>query len=399
MPLFQGYPAVISRLFGGQADPRLGPEANHQATQAGMLNAGLNTIMASGPGGMTPAAAIAAGILQGQGAAQQSREQTFRRRSQQQMAEIVAQPGPTQEVLTNMFKQAVSSGDVDAFRALSNVLPTVLATPRPATPRTQVVKVGDRQMLVDLNTGDEIRDLGPAPDDSFYERTITVNDPTSSTGRALVGIRRGSGEQVRIAEAPPVGGGTGGAAGRTNAVMARNARDAHERLVEVEQAMSGLGGAVAEMSASRPRGSIIGLGLNALTPEDSQRANAIALQWLAPTVRALSGAQMTEQEAGRYAAAFLVRGWDQPEAIEAKIQGRELLMQALEEGFLDPNKPGFRDGVADIVAGQGLLVLSDAEYDELRQGLRAGGGPAPGGGGGGGGDDEEGLEEFIRGPS
>jgi hypothetical protein len=42
------------------------------------------------------------------------------------------------------------------------VMPSVAAPPAPQQPRTQVVTVGDRQVLVDLNTGNPIRDLGPA---------------------------------------------------------------------------------------------------------------------------------------------------------------------------------------------------------------------------------------------
>lgn len=111
---------IGGNIFGGPSNPALSPEQNRAALGQGLMRGGLQTILASqpgaGPGGGSPTAlgAIAQGALAGQQAGTAARQEAARAQ--------LGGGGLTVEGLREVAQQALALGDMDTFRAVSDML-------------------------------------------------------------------------------------------------------------------------------------------------------------------------------------------------------------------------------------------------------------------------------------
>ena len=351
---FGGLADRASPLFGGQADPRISPEANQSANKQGLIQAGLSTIIGSGPGGMTPLQAIAAGLIEGQQAGGQARASAFRNQSQQQMADIVAGGGPTEQIMTDLFKTAVANGDVDAFRALSGVLPTILrAGGQSEAPNLtwQTVEDPDNpgrsiRVGMDPKTGEQRTRGIPVAENNIYERIFSVHDPETGTNRTR-GIVAGTGQVVDLGEAVTGSGGGSDGTTRMNDRLAQAMMQAEEAFGKIPGADTELARPIVGILANMSRdGGFLGSlanGALAMASPIAQQAAAAREQWTAAAVRLISGAQMTEQERNTYRAAYSTQPSDTPAVQRQKALARGAFTQLFLEAEL--NEDGEYEGM------------------------------------------------------
>lgn len=205
-------------------------------------------------------------------------------------------------------------------------------TPKSVPRRTGVVQSGGRSVLVDMDTGDPIREYDAAPG------------------------------------ADGAGGGT--AQERLNARLGSVATSANEELAELDHLMTGIPES-ALLGGRGTTGVISGLrnwSYAKAAGEEGQRAVTAALNFVNPVVRYLSGAQMNEQEAGRYLRALVPQPGESAGAIEMKRRMRQILIDAMGQGQLaapESEKPDF--------------ALIDAAMAEVRRAAQAGAGAHSGG--------------------
>jgi hypothetical protein len=169
MDFFQALRNNLFGFAGGEADPRLSPEANMAAGKAGLLNAGLQTIISASQGART-GEAVAGGILGGRQAGAATRAGTLSREQAQAMASIFANGEVDERMLRDAFGQAVATGNVDLARSLSEVLKAQIgassASGNPGADWVETSRVDpdgvERKYFVNRLTGSE-RLFGQAP--------------------------------------------------------------------------------------------------------------------------------------------------------------------------------------------------------------------------------------------
>lgn len=326
----------LSPLWAGQADPRLSQGANAAAGQAGLTASGLATIMASAPGGLTPAAAIAAGLLQGQQAAGASRGAALSQQQQEEMRAAVANAGPgAVDAMQAAFMQAIITGDSKLASALSGVLPAAYAlqggrgTPRVTRNVTMKGPDGVSRIYVqDSSTGEVVRELGePGDTGASTAADITaLGTYTGEDGKEFFGgFSRSAGRIVPIRGAAAEAGTTGQE--RMNARLAEGARRANEDLNRLDEQLTSMTTAAAR--SSNPLARMAG---NALSSDMEQQAVTAGRNFIQPVVRFLSGAQMTEMERVDYANALLPAPFDKPETIAFKRRMRANILETISKG-------------------------------------------------------------------
>ena len=124
---------ALSQAFGGANDPRLGAAENDAARKQAMLQAGLAGLIAANQPGASALGSIAQGLMYGQQAGAQGREQAFQRQTEQQTAEAKKQRqdrlraaiGSGQidrAALERLMVEAIIAGDTEASGDLSEVI-------------------------------------------------------------------------------------------------------------------------------------------------------------------------------------------------------------------------------------------------------------------------------------
>lgn len=116
-----GIGAALAQLFGGAHDPRLSEEQNKQAQRQAMMQAGLMTLMHSGPG-TSPLQSIAAGAMMGQQAGGAARQGVVRQQAAQALQQQFGGAGADPQKLQQLVLQLVLSGDMEGARALVELL-------------------------------------------------------------------------------------------------------------------------------------------------------------------------------------------------------------------------------------------------------------------------------------
>jgi hypothetical protein len=329
--LFDRLAGGVETLFGGRDDPRVSPEQNRAATSDALVNAGLATILAEGPNGLPPTTfqAIAQGVLSGRQAGTQSRETSLQQTQQEQLKSLIESGEATPAMLQDVFLRAVANGDTDSARALAEVIKSVGGSSGSGARRSQVVTSNGRQVLIDLNTGEKIADLGEAEgkipptlrffDDEKGREVIHNRNPDGTAGMFL-----GFADEGMPSAAESLASGLSG---------------------NISDAAAGLDGIDQELTRLLPNlaargGPILGGASNWLLGADkspfrnpaAQKAVTDGLVFISFAVRHLSGAQMTEQETRRYHRALLPVFGDGEATIELKRRKRAIMTNAMGNG-------------------------------------------------------------------
>jgi hypothetical protein len=348
--LFTGFGRGTHSLFGGSPDPRLSPEQNAQASRDALIHAGLAAIIGSGPGSPGTLPTLAAAAIQGRQTGTQNRAQAVQRGGQQQIAQLLQQGGVDLPQLRQSLIQAISTGDIETAKLLTATITSMQsAQPNPVNLQ-QFEGVNPETGLTELGTfnprggGREFSGI-EAPSSSVQYQTVQMPgddqpyvyalDPRSGTPIARVGL--------------PVnqGSGDGTSQERLNARLAGVAESANAQLSSgLDERLAGIG-----VNLARQEG-LIGAVANFFLSDEGQTAGAVALQFLNPTVRYLSGAQMTEQESLRYYRALMPRFGERQAAIEQKRRARQDLIDAMDSGRL----PSTRDEALALLDRHGLSI-------------------------------------------
>jgi hypothetical protein len=408
--LFNKLKEGVLGIFQGPQDPRV-PQGT--GTRESLIHAGLAT-MASDDVGMQ---AVAQGIMQGREMGMAVQQFQVKQQQQAALAAFLQEAGYDRKGLTSVFMRVLASGDLESAKAVSEVLkslpdekqetpynrqmvPTVVSTAAGAPPDV-VQRLGEGtpvRIQMDPRTGQQFWNTAvpeQPPTDPYAESFVEPN-PQSPTGAFRIGIRRDTGQREVIGLAnPPAGAGGGGAQERINRNLAEAMKQANEALGPVDASLADpIVGAIANMSNA---GGVIGyLARGALSVfPDAQLAAGARERWVAPAVRLMSGAQMTEQERQTYRVAYTTQPYDAPELQRQKavaratlatlfaddpdalqsmprVQARELLNTVMSEAGMTPvaYDPAFD---ADIMGGPGTEGY-DPEFGPFKQFIPGGGG-------------------------
>lgn len=347
----------FATLFGGAPDPRLGPDANRQAMRNAILTGGLNTMAVASQPGANAVGSIAQGALAGQQAGAQGRQAAVQQQGRDQIAQL-AEAGIDIPTARQMLVTALSTGDMESAKLLTAALTSMQASQ--ATPRAL-----QRQRTVHPETGQDViaafdpttgrydfTNAVPAPPDAgVYERTFVLDEGNGERG--LYGIVEQTGEQVRLGSAPTPGGGTGGVQGALMRGLANAAGQANEALEPLDAELSGFFINASRRAGDNILGDINRAIANAASDGQAGLALTAGLNFINPSVRFLSGAQMNENEAARYIVALLPVTWDPPEVRQFKRQMRDSLVEAMKtsgtgDQWLEQQDPSAHERVMEL---------------------------------------------------
>jgi hypothetical protein len=377
--LFDALKQGVLGIFQGPQDPRV-PQGT--GTREALIHAGLAT-MASDDVGMQ---AIAQGIMQGREMGMATQQFQVKQQQQAALAAFLEEAGYDREGLTSVFMRVLASGDLESAKAVSEVLkslpdpkqptpynrqsvPTVVSAAAGA-PADVVQRLGEGtavRVQQDPRTGETHWNTAvpEQPQEKIYETTFVEPNPQSHTGAYRIGIRRDTGAREVIGLAnPPAGAGGGGQQEKINRNLAEAMKQADEALGPVDASLSDpIVGAIANMSNAGGTIGYLARGALSLFPK-AQLAAGARERWVAPAVRLMSGAQMTEQERQTYRVAYTTQPYDHPELIRQKTVARATLASLFAD---DPD---------------GMQQMSEAEARQvLDQVLTAAGAPTPFGAG------------------
>lgn len=340
--LFGRLGGAAATLFGGRSDPNLSPEANRRATSDALVQSGLATLLASGPGGVSPTTlqALSQGVLAGRGAGAQTRADITQQNRQAEIQKLVDSGEATPEMLTDVFLQAIANGDTESARALSEVIKSVGSRSRAPT-RTQVRSQfspeagANMDILFNVDTGEQIRVLGRsaltgaglgAPktikhfDDELQRDIISLVQPDGRPGEMIAFVDSGRAGGVSAAEQES---------------KAQLIRDTAERLDLIDEETRGiLPTLVARGPAFIKEGANILLSANwsPFQNQAAQDATIEALNFINVVINYLSGKQMTEQETRRYWTALIAGPGDSDASVATKSRARAVMVEAINSG-------------------------------------------------------------------
>lgn len=371
---------------GGIADIAAGPgipggDPNLGRRQA-LQQAGLAMLASDS---QDPLQAFAQAAQQSQAYRMEYQQMQIQHQQQQEFAKLASEVGYDRDGVAQLYFKALADGNIPMAKTLSEVMKSM---PSPVLPKWKTItddqyneETGKTEaVMLTFNENDpngEIirRVTGEAPPNTMFERTITVDDPNDPRYQTTYGIVRGTGERVPIgSELKPEGGGRGG--GAMSDAMIQVMEDANNALtLEHDQALAHPVQGLAAEYGGRP--GVFGAAARGVTNDLTQEAYTISMQFLNPTVRFLSGAQMNQGEAERYWAAFITRANDSDSVIAAKRAGRQALLDAARAG----QTPQSRDEAMAFLARQGLTMpagipegFDEGEIQRRLQSARGGAG-------------------------
>ena len=309
-------------IFGGRADPRLSPEENRGASNDALITAGLSTLLASGPGGVSPTTlqALSAGALSGRAAGASARETRNLQNQQVGLQQLVDQGASPLE----LFFEAISSGDTDSARILGDMVRVQSTSGAQTRVREMTGSEGPGVYSID-STGREIEKVGDLlPKGVGGQRFTNLDDYRSAeTGEDFVGIFDGVEQKViRIPGVIPARTGTQQATEGLGDFAA-------EALKFLEPLAADLGTVMSDFAS---RGGVFGVAANAVITDRQQVGITAANNFLNVTVRWLSGAQMTDRERTNYALALLPRAFDRAPQRAMKSILRRKIVEAMQSG-------------------------------------------------------------------
>lgn len=355
-------PELLASLFG-QADPRV-PQGG--ALGAGLQSAGLGMILGSRGDGYTPTfiEVLAQGLLSGAAGASNFRQNALAQQNQIQMQEMAAMP-PSPDNLARMMTHAIGAGNVDAARALSEVLKSMMAAGAAAgqvRPRFNRV-VGDDgrfyEVARDPYTGREMYRNEIADPVSRYG-TLEVEDPEGpfTNSRRLTRIDRLTGEVVPVEGVDLVD------PSRT------------ERQQQALAFISRVEGNVAAMNEfDNPRiltedafGTPV---VAAITPQQERQLFTLSIPFVEAWLRMTTGAAYNDTEFTNASRLFVPMTGDGPEVREIKAKMRAMLPVMLKQAAgvrLSDDEQRLLD--ADGDSYRSLMQRARTAYDDaLAQGL------------------------------
>ena len=388
--LFDSLKDGLMGMFGGPGEP--------------LIHAGAAVLQSDQPG----LAALGAGAQAGQGARRLVEAEAKKLQNQREIMAIVQDGGMDFEAMQGVFLRTLGSGDIESARTMAEVMKVmqtvqgaqsgratmidtvVDATVAPAAvvarfgegtavqvpfdpgthkfswesavpvipdddapPRTRTEEVGGQKIVINADTGETIRVLGPTP-----PRVYNVVGPDGeTTGFARVNPDDpGSMEMLEGDLSPIIGrGGSAGEDGGPNkpeygmvrSIMAELGRAYHPDLAQLTTSR------LLDWSKGQSAfGDVANFAVGTFKRE-AQQAAAAQGRVTAHLVRIMSGAQMTDAEFQRYRSAFGVRGGDTPEVIAQKEQALRFLMARLQEVY---GNPSYKK--SQVVAG------SDGDVDD-----------------------------------
>jgi len=333
-------PGLFDTLKRGAFDLFSGaPEG--AGVKEGLIGAGLATLAA--PDKQDPLAQVAQGAMFGRQVGQETREKAKLEQDRAALQGFLQEAGYDRNGLTSAFFKAVASGDMELAGNLSEMIKSLPSTPTRALHFSEAV-VRDpedpsrwirQQTTADPNTGAIIatRSLGEAADPtppSMFENVREGVHP--ETGEPYVmGVERGTGRVIPLYPTGESSGGTGGAQGAMMAGLADNARQANTALAEndLDDELSGL-----FINAARRFGdTFLGDGTrwiaNQISGDRAGLALTAGLNFINPSIRFLTGAQMNREEAGRYVVALLPVTADPPSVKAFKRRMRDSLVETM----------------------------------------------------------------------
>jgi hypothetical protein len=324
-------------LFAGPMIP--GQQGPDPGARQGLISAGLATIIGANQGA-NPLEALAMGAMQGQQAGGVARQDYLNRQTRAQLQDFLAQNGYDRGNLTSAAFQLLTAGDLEGAKGVFNVLQSLPSQSAAPTLDISFQTINGRRMQVssDRATGEIVRqtDLGPAPDDNFYERTTEITFPDGK--KHLVGIRRGTGEQIDLGiSGDGESGGTGTYQERAAAIRASSALQDVNAAFGDPRLRQMVAGTFAEMAASggalaAPVGNWV---LGKLAP--GTQTSAAARDRVAALVQnIMSGAQMSNQERGYYRQAYTPARGDIDDTNEGKRAAVTFMLQRVAAMGLDP---------------------------------------------------------------
>lgn len=352
MALFDQVKDNLLGLFGGGGEATV-------AAGAAMLQAGDQ--------GQNWPAALGTGAIVGQQTRQLLEEQALKEQSRQELQQVIASSGMGPDGVRAAFMTAVSNGLMEEAKHLATVYqmmggsgqaPTKLHFVRdevidPETGQATIQTVG-----YDPYQGREVSretiGLAPPPPDPYPGGKVDIEDLNSPTGQSQYGIAQ-DGSQVWLGYTRPSGSGGESSSGINDAMTsvmfeAADVLDQNDELLaEIWQ------GSLARAGQGDGLG---GLLARSLTEEDTQVAFTAALQFLNPTVRFLSGAQMTENEARRYQAALIPLPGDRPSTVARKREARRVMVNAIRAGA---DIPETKEDALKFLRENGLTMHGEGE--------------------------------------
>lgn len=368
--LFDSLKDGLMGMFGGPGEP--------------LIHAGAAVLQSDQPG----LAALGSGAQAGQGARRLVEAEAKKLQNQREIMALVQDGGMDFEAMQGVFLKTLGSGDIESARTMAEVMKVmqtvqgaqsgratmidtvVDATVAPAAvvarfgegtavqvpfdpgthkfswesavpvipdddapPRTRTEEVGGQKIVINADTGETIRVLGPTP-----PRVYNVVGPDGeTTGFARVNPDDpGSMKMLEGDLSPIIGrGGSAGEDGGPNkpeygmvqSVLAELDSAYHPDLAQITTA-TGLNVA----KGSGFVADVANLAVGTFKPE-AQQAAAAQGRVTAHLVRIMSGAQMTDAEFQRYRSAFGIRGGDTPDVIEQKYRALQFLMNRLQEVY------------------------------------------------------------------
>jgi hypothetical protein len=350
----------FAALFGGQGDPRLGPDANKQALRDAVLMAGLTTVQQASQPGASALGSLATGAMQGQATGAGRREQLVQQDGREQLAQLAA-GGVDIPTAQRMLVQAMSTGDMETVKYLSAVLTSMQAAqPNPVSLQRQETthpETGQRVIAAfDPRTGRyDFTNAVPAPAETSRFLTVQRPDDDQPYVYAVDPVTGAPAARVGL----PLNTGAGAAgAGQKNQNLAGIMSQAEETLSQYDAELANP--IVSVLSEWAREGGVFGtlanVGLQAISPE-GQMASAARDRWVSAFVPILSGATMTELERTSYRVAFTPVGGDSETVQDQKAQARALaaIMFSADPSQLD------RSAADQILQKVGLSVPVVAE--------------------------------------
>jgi hypothetical protein len=296
--------------------------------------------------------------MAGKAAGDRIRAEGILEQNRRELEALTNEVGMDRAGLQRVFLTALGNGQIDEAKAISEVLkslPNPAAAPKLDITEQVIMQDGKPirvQTATDPTTGQIVsqRGLGEAPDQNIFERVETL----SIDGRPMrVAYPKGGGQPVILGEA--MSGGSQTAGDRTNMALSNVMLEAHNTLNTMDHLLAApVQGFAARMGQGE---GVTGLLARMATNPETQVAFSAALQFLNPTVRFLSGAQMTENEARRYQAALIPMPGDQDAVVERKRVARQVLIDSIQQGLL----PDSKDAAYRWLSEQGLAMPAGAD--------------------------------------
>lgn len=163
---------------------------------------------------------------------------------------------------------------------------------------------------------------------------------TDEQGRRVqVHPRTGQVRRLGISD-PSFAGGEGGGTvqERQNRQLAQAATTANNAFDKIDEQLAGAQGIPATIAARG--GAITGTAARFMTGPKAQAAGTLALNFVNPVVRYLSGAQMNVNEEHRYYRSLIPLPGDEPTQVRLKALMRRSLINAMNSGELPAGQPG-----------------------------------------------------------